>query len=279
MMSTGNFHDASDTTERVSAAPSELCKVGIRIPPFWPEEPEIWFMQIEGQFQIAGITNDLTKFHYIVGQLDQQYLREVKDILAKPPTSNRYEKLKTELTKRLSASKEKKVQQLILHEELGDRKPSQFLRHLQSLAGRQVTNDFLRTVWTSRLPGNIQTVLAAQPSAELETLADLADRVHDIVPSAPQVASTSSDYGSKIDAMAREIAELRNQLKNINVRDSSRRHHSRSNRNDHRNPRSRSQSSYRKHPNCWYHSKHGDKALKCIKPCDYEKSGNARGSR
>lgn len=26
-------------------------------PPFWPEEPDIWFMQIEGQFALSGITN------------------------------------------------------------------------------------------------------------------------------------------------------------------------------------------------------------------------------
>lgn len=254
------------------------------MPPFWPEEPEIWFLQIEGQFQIAGITNDLTKFHYVIGQLDRQFLCEVKDIIAKPPNTDRYDKLKTELIKRLSASKEKKVQQLLMHEELGDRKPSQFLRHLQSLAGHNITDDFLRTIWTSRLPGNIQTVLAAQPTAELETLADLADRIHDIVPSASQVASasTSTDYGSKIDAMAREIAELRQQLRNCNLgnRDSSRsRPRSRNHQRERRRSSSRSQSSYRNHPICWYHSKHGDKAHRCIKPCDYEKSGNARGSR
>ncbi|KAJ8737944.1 hypothetical protein PYW08_000539 [Mythimna loreyi] len=65
---------------------------------------------------------------------------------------DRYEKLKTELVRRLSASQERKVKQLLMHEELGDRKTSQFLRNLQGLAGPAVPEDFVRTIWSSRLP-------------------------------------------------------------------------------------------------------------------------------
>lgn len=269
-------HAARDGEERVSTTPSDIFKVGIRIPPFWPEEPEIWFSQIEGQFQIAGITSDLTKFHYVIGQLDRQFSCEVKDIIMYPPAGDKYEKLKTELIKRLSASNEKKVQQLLMHEELGDRKPSQFLRHLQSLAGQQIKDDFLRTIWISRLPTNIQTVLAAQPSANLEILADLADRIRDIAPPTQQVASTSNSQVLTLDAMVKEIAELRQQVTTLTMQNNRRpRSHSR-----HRDQSSnRSQSSHRRYPICWYHSKHGNKAQKCIKPCDFGKSGNAKGTQ
>ncbi|XP_047025251.1 uncharacterized protein LOC124633922 isoform X1 [Helicoverpa zea] len=37
----------------MSIDPSNVFKVGVRVPPFWAEEPEIWFAQIEGQFSIA----------------------------------------------------------------------------------------------------------------------------------------------------------------------------------------------------------------------------------
>lgn len=271
-------HVSRDVEERVSTAPSDIFKVGIRIPPFWPEEPEIWFSQIEGQFQIAGITSDLTKFYYVIGQLDRQFSCEVKDIITNPPVSDKYEKLKTELIKRLSASNEKKVQQLLMHEELGDRKPSQFLRHLQSLAAYQITDDFLRTIWISRLPTNIQTVLAAQPSANLEILADLADRIRDIAPSTQQVASTSSNQVFNLDNMAKEIAELRQQVKTLTMTmQNQQRPRSRSRHRDRSS--TRSQSSHNRYPICWYHSKHGDKANKCIKPCNFSNSGNAKGSR
>lgn len=268
--------------ERVSTAPSsDIFKVGVRVPPFWPEEPEIWFSQIEGQFAIAGITSDVTKFHYVISQLDRQFSKEVKDIITQPPASNKYGKIKDELIKRLGDSSEKKSQQLLMHEELGDRKPSQFLRHLQDLAGKQVTEEFLRTMWISRLPWNIQSVLAAQPNAELSLLADLADRIHAVVKSTPQVASTSQAPGSSLDAVMNEIAELRKQVQALTTQGSRpSRAHSRGRSKSRKPSRSntRSQSSYRKYPTCWYHARHGVNANKCVKPCDFGKSGNATGS-
>jgi hypothetical protein len=40
--------------------------IGIRAPPFWPEKPAVWFVQLEGQFVLAHITQDttfVTRFH------------------------------------------------------------------------------------------------------------------------------------------------------------------------------------------------------------------------
>lgn len=178
--------------KHVSAPPYDICHVGVRVPPFWPQEQEIWFSQVEGQFAISGITSDATRFNYVTGHLDQQYSKEVKDVIIDPPVENKYERLKFELMKRLAASKKKKMQKLLMHEELGDRKPSQFLKHLQSLAGSEVPSDFIRTIWSSRLPSNIHALIALQLSSTLEALADQADRVRYIVSPIRQVASTSS---------------------------------------------------------------------------------------
>lgn len=257
---------------------SEIFKVGIRVPPFWPEEPEIWFAQVEGQFTISGITSDATKFNYVIGQLDHQFSMEVKDVIINPPATGKYEKLKTELVKRLTASKEKKIKQLLMHEELGDRKPSQFLRHLQSLAGPKVPDDFLQTIWTSRLPTSIQTVLAAQPKADLDVLADLADRIMDLAPPTPSVAATSSARPeSSVSSMEKEVAALKKQIKALTMQ-MNRRSRSRSHNQQRARSRSRSHSNYRKFPVCWYHDKFGSKANKCVRPCDYNQ-GNSQGSR
>lgn len=272
-----------DAAEQGAASPGEVCKVGVRIPPFWPEKPSIWFAQIEGQFQISGITADVTKFYYVIGQLDQQYAAEVEDIITNPPATDKYSKLKTELIKRLSASREKKVKQLLIHEELGDRKPSQFLRHLQHLAGPGVPEDFLRTIWTSRLPNTTQTIIASQATASLETLADLADRIHDVVPSNPQVAamsSTSTASSSTMDALVQQVAALTKQVEALTAAQA-RRSRPRSRtpyRSRDRSNSCRSQTSFQKHPICWYHSKHGSRAKKCIKPCNFN-AGNAPGGR
>ncbi|GBP34514.1 hypothetical protein EVAR_29911_1 [Eumeta japonica] len=122
MPRTQNNEDAGSDSIASPGTSNEVCRLTTKIPPFWPEEPIIWFAQVED-------------------------------------------------------SKERKLKQLLMHEELGDRKPSQFLRHLQGLAGPDISNDLLITIWTSRLPQNIQTVIAGQTAPTLELLADLADRV------------------------------------------------------------------------------------------------------
>ncbi|KAL0882221.1 hypothetical protein ABMA27_000762 [Loxostege sticticalis] len=285
-----DFQDARGSTDfgpgeqngaRARPTQSEVYKVAARVPPFWPEEPEIWFAQVEGQFDISGITSDSTKFNYVIGQLDNQYSREIKDIIISPPATGKYEKLKTELIKRLTASNEKKLKQLLMHEELGDRKPSQFLRHLKSLAGIDVPDEFLKTIWTSRLPHGIQTVLAGQPSTStIDNLADLADRVNDLASSTPRVAAVSDAVPSSVLMdLKQEVAELRRQLQSMtsgrNSRPQNRTQHRRSSRST---SRQRSNSNYRKYPLCWYHSKFGDRAKSCVRPCDF-KAGNATGSR
>jgi hypothetical protein len=58
----------------------------------------------------------------------------VEDIITSPPHHDPYTALKTELLNRLSPTREQRLRQIITHEEMGDRKPSQFLRHLRSLA-------------------------------------------------------------------------------------------------------------------------------------------------
>lgn len=281
-----DFEDALGQTRpgasdaRVSTEHVDVFRVGVRVPPFWAEEPDIWFAQVEGQFAISGITSDVTKFNYVIGHLDNQHSREVKDIIVNPPATNRYEKLKSELIKRLSASKENKIKQLLMHEELGDRKPSQFLRHLRGLAGLNVPDDFLRTIWISRLPHGVQTVLAGQAtSTSLEDLADLADRVNDLTSSSPSVAAVNEMPGSVIHDLVKEVAELRRQLQNLSTdRNSRARSRSTRPRGNRSKSRQRSESNYRKFPLCWYHGKFGDKADRCIRPCDY-KAENFKGSR
>lgn len=257
-------------------------RFNLKVSPFSPEDPEIWFALLESQFANFDITDDVTKFTQVTINLDLVHAKAVKDIIVNPPARNKYDKIKTELIRRLSASHEKKVRQLLTHEVLGDRKPSQFLRHLQDLAGPSVPADFIKTIWCQRLPSNVQTVLASQPTLSPEQLADLADNIQEIV--TPCSVAATSRHASYNDS-SNEIAELKRmvELLALKVDENSRasRHCTHSSRPRQRPSRyrsgsrhrsrstSRSNSSYRKHPLCWYHFKFGSKANKCMKPCDY----------
>ena len=42
----------------------------IKLPEFWPDDPEVWFARVESQFNTKGINADCAKFDHIVAALD-----------------------------------------------------------------------------------------------------------------------------------------------------------------------------------------------------------------
>lgn len=158
-------------TENVPAnVTAHVNRIQMKVPPFWHQDPEIWFMQLEHAFALSRITADDTKFSCVVANLEAKTFREVRDIMANPPATNKYDKIKTELIHRLCISQERKTKQLLEHETLGDRKPSQFLRQLQALAGNAIPENLLKSIWLNRLPAHTQAILATRSDDTLEKL-------------------------------------------------------------------------------------------------------------
>ena len=67
-----------------SSSSFTLNRVGIRVPPFWPEKPAVWFAQLVGQFALANVTQDTTKFCYVISHLDNKYAAGVEDVITDP---------------------------------------------------------------------------------------------------------------------------------------------------------------------------------------------------
>ena len=65
------------------------------------------------------------------------------------------------------------MKKLLESEELGDRTPSQFLRRLKGLAGNMALDEFLKTIWMSRLPTTTQRVLTAVTTQILQEMAEM----------------------------------------------------------------------------------------------------------
>jgi len=152
---------------------AETYRISIRLPPFWPEEPELWFAQLEGrQLAVSGITRDEERYAFALSKLEPKQAREVKDIITNPPVHGKYDALKRALIQRLTDSQEHRFRQLLETEEIGDRKPSQFLRHLRVLAGTTVSDELLRTLWLGRLSQQSQAILAARKLDDLDEVAE-----------------------------------------------------------------------------------------------------------
>lgn len=240
------------------------------------------------------MTTESTKFGHVVGALKPEYVTEVADIIMDPP-SQPYSKLKAELIRRIGPSQVQKTRRVLEHEEMGDRKPSQFLRHLRYLGGSTVTEELLRILWLSRLPASMRAILATQQDTELDRVADFADSIADTMGPRTQVAEASAGpstqpSGGMQDVEAqlcakmeqltatfqRELAAIRQELRSgpRDVED-------RRGAGNRPRPRSRSRQSrlQRRGGKCFYHYKYGADARRCEAPCNWSGSGNATGGR
>ncbi|GBN31396.1 hypothetical protein AVEN_105316-1 [Araneus ventricosus] len=82
---------------------------------------------------------------------------------------------------------------------------------MKELSNGQVTNDFLRNLWLQKIPPHIQTVLSAF-SEPLYNMANIADKVFEVVGASSPVCSTSSvphAYDQPfIELLAQQIRDL-----------------------------------------------------------------------
>ncbi len=66
-----------DTPEHVEAtAPAALATVSVKLPPFWPSDPEVWFVQVEAYFTTRRITAQRTHFDHVVASLSRSRYRD-----------------------------------------------------------------------------------------------------------------------------------------------------------------------------------------------------------
>ncbi|XP_018360008.1 PREDICTED: uncharacterized protein LOC108759186 [Trachymyrmex cornetzi] len=213
-------------------------RITLRIPPFWPEEPELWFAQIEGQFELCRITSDHERYIHALSKIEPKQAKE-----------------------RLTDSQQYRIRQLLEAEEMGDRKPWQFLRHLATLAGTRISENLLRTLWLGRLPAQTKAILATRGEDNLNSVAEQADRIHEIggktvvlVTSGPQPTNPTKNT---LEELQKQIAAITTKVERMtNAWEGNR---SRS--------RTRNRSGGRKHRQvCYYHRRFGTKARKCEQP-------------
>ena len=286
---------ASTSTSPASTSSPTVHAFALKLPPYWPNDPIVWFAQVEAQFLTRNITSQSTKFAYVISSLQPDIAQEIRDILISPPPTNPYDVLKSELIKRTSASEQKRFDQLLISEELGDRKPSQLLRRMRQLLGdNNLENGILKRLFLQRLPQNIQLILASTPdTVQLDELALLADKILEVAPPQPSIASISP---SPVDSsVAKEIHDLRNQVNSLTTQLATlvtqgrfqprTRSYSRS-RSRGRSPATSQSSTHRRDASatrpqssiCWYHRRFGSNAHHCTMPCSFTANNSTQQS-
>ena len=248
--------------------------VSLKLPIFWPSDPELWFAQAEALFDAQNITQEKTKFGHVVRVLPAQYASEVRDIILRPPEAP-YTALKTELNQRVSPSKRQRLQQLLHVEDLGE-----LLRQMLKLRGGTAPDadkdEIFRELFLQKLPITVRTALAIHKDVSLTQLADMADNMAEVQGSQAPVYQLQADVQGPQPHLYQlppqgnpEITAIQTELQKIWKTLQSQP------RSAQEKQRSPSQPAI-----CWYHERFGAKALKCREPCKFQQpSGNSTASR
>ena len=193
--------------DRVRDAGAVTEAVSLKLPPFWPADPDVWFSQVEAQFSTRRITTQQTKYDYVVASLSPEFATEVHDIILHVP-DNPYDTLKQQLIQRTCPPEQRRLQQVLHSLELGDRKPTQLLWRMQQLLGDSATaaeGPLIRGPFLQRLPTNVRMVLASSAANKtLEEMAELADKIVDIGP--PRVSAVTPS--GSMDSLRAEVKHL-----------------------------------------------------------------------
>lgn len=264
----------------------EVATLSRKLPPFWKIDPVLWFTQVEAVFATARISQPLTMFQYIISALDIDVLSQVSDIVKNPGRSP-YDEIKSRLIQVYSDSEHKRITKLLEASQLGNQKPSAFLRQMTQLANGAVSNDMLRTLWLRNLPTRVQAILAATAQDDVHKLAEVADKILEVDRST-EIYSNSSNQEllnqltSNVASLKLQVDNLTRQLSQQNIwhnrgRSPFRRNYPTRSPHNKRPATSaetspaRQNSRQRAHQRgyCFFHHKFGKKARKCEQPCSW----------
>jgi hypothetical protein len=140
-------HTASRDKLAEARSTSEAAEVAyptLHLPPFTPRAAAAWFSFAQRYFAATKVNNDMVKFTVVLAHLTDREQERVEDIMANPMVD--YTMLKSEVLKRFTESNNARIHRLLESEEIGDRTPSEFYRHLRKLVTPDVSEKMVLTL-------------------------------------------------------------------------------------------------------------------------------------
>ena len=228
--------------------------MSVKVPAFWPDSAEAWFVQVEAQFALKGVTTSLTKFYYCVSSFNQETANHVLDLIKSPPSSEPYEALKKRLLRLFALDDFQRYEAISSLPLSGDMKPSKLMSSMLALlpVGHEPCF-FLQGAFLKRLPADLHAHLVRDDFSDLISLTLKADKIYQSRVASNPVYAVSSTPEDSINAVRSSGSSRPRRSATPHA----------SNRQD-----NRSQSPTM----CYYHHTWGSQAKKCRAPCSW--SGN-----
>lgn len=241
-------------------------------PIFYEEDINIWLLQLDLYFARGGISTQREKFQVAASQIPAHILRDYADLL-RSDDEHVYDQFVSALQTRSGRSTSIQLNQILATQQIGDRRPSQFLRHLQDIAcncgGVQDGDaEIIRQIFLNAIPKDILPILQSFPSSTpLAQLAEACDRITALTTSST-VSVNAVTKDDRIATLEKRVSELTKQvsaLLRVPTHNSIRRRSSSRQRGRSVTPRPTNANNSL----CWYHNKYGGAANKCTNPCSW----------
>lgn len=165
----------------VSAGDQQICKISVKVAPFYRNNPRTWFRQLESQFAISGISNATTKYHYVLANLPEDVALSIIDTVSDPSESEKaYDEIKSAICTLYTKSKNELIEEALGQVTLDGEKPSFVLARIKRKlkeGNLTVDNDLMKHKLLQALPAEARAALAAHQNLPPDEFAKLADTI------------------------------------------------------------------------------------------------------
>ena len=131
----------------------------VKLPTFWPDKPEAWFVQAEANFRARRITSQKTQFNLVVVALDADTIDGVLDLLENPPDEESYDKLKARLVQSFKISKVDKIKRALEFPPLADENPIKLADKIMALTREASGEDLAKAIFMLKLPDGVRKTM------------------------------------------------------------------------------------------------------------------------
>jgi hypothetical protein len=69
----------------------------VKLSPFWPQAPALWFAQAECTFAVKHVTGQFDRYFHVVAALPHESLRMVADLVESPSAATPFDDIKNRL--------------------------------------------------------------------------------------------------------------------------------------------------------------------------------------
>ncbi|XP_019204843.1 uncharacterized protein LOC106097241 [Oreochromis niloticus] len=261
LQSDGGTDSALDASAAASPLPPAAAAfaVPVELPDFWLHDPPSWFVHVEAQFALRGISADDMKYLQVVASLDPLATRRALTLLRDPPARGKYAALKELLLRRYALSDAERAEKLLSLSGLGGGTALELMEHMLSFLGPDDGGFLFAHIFLRQLPAAVRAGLANSPllgTKDYRSLAEDADRIllatrafhdHDLVPASPAAPSTSPLTCPDVSApsLVAKVAAQRHRGRDL----------------------------------CFYHQRFGPRARRCLLPCAFPTLGHGPRQR